>query len=215
MQMNTLLNLQQLPEIETLKLRSQSLAILDAIICAEWENRYYSFTAKWNHNEMLASMRNGSGDGYFILFTEKGSIIKGFSHESQMSPYKAKPNKIWSGVIENVPIVFSGFLQDNAISIEESTFCIWRTNSDLAWNRGKIKFPNSTDPDGAIKLLAVLIGDSNKYIEYAKNYYEIDIEPDLIDHIYLHKPITQKIISSLHSARTRNEISTEIKEIGY
>jgi hypothetical protein len=38
-------DLSALPTIETLKKRTQSLAMLDAIIEREWEYRYYSFNS--------------------------------------------------------------------------------------------------------------------------------------------------------------------------
>jgi hypothetical protein len=75
------------PDVESLKRLSQSLAMLDAILSPDWEFRYYSFNSKWNAGEMMASMRNGSGDDYFILFNSSGAIIKGFAHESPMSPF--------------------------------------------------------------------------------------------------------------------------------
>jgi hypothetical protein len=57
---------------------SKALAMLDAILSPEWEYRYYSCNGKWAPGETMASMRNGSGDGYFILFNGHGAAIKGF-----------------------------------------------------------------------------------------------------------------------------------------
>lgn len=66
--------LKSLPDIEDLRKLTQSLAMLDAIMSPEWEYRYYSFNSKWGEGEMMASMRNGSGDEYFILFDSHGAI---------------------------------------------------------------------------------------------------------------------------------------------
>lgn len=119
-----------LPDVETLKKLSQSLAMLDAIMSPEWEYRYYSFNTKWSENEMMASMRNGSGNDYFILFNKYGAIIKGFAHESLMSPYANDLKKVWKGIFEKVPIEFESFLSEPAFIIEDTTFCIWRKNED-------------------------------------------------------------------------------------
>src|SRR4051812_33026108 len=97
--------LMTLPDIESLKKLSQSLAMLDAIMAPEWESRYYSFNTKWGEGVMIASMRDGSGDEYFILFNPYGAIIKGFAHESSMSPYDTESGKPWSGVLDDVPEV--------------------------------------------------------------------------------------------------------------
>jgi hypothetical protein len=63
--MVTLRSLNVLPSnLEMLK-ASQALAVLDLILMPEWQYRYYSFNKTWSSSEMLASMRNGSGDHYF------------------------------------------------------------------------------------------------------------------------------------------------------
>jgi hypothetical protein len=97
--------LKTLPDIDRLKSLCQSLAMLDAIMSPDWEYRYYSFDSKWDLNEMMASMRNGQGDDFFILFNDNGAIIKGFDHESPMSPYANDPKRVWPGVLDEVPDV--------------------------------------------------------------------------------------------------------------
>jgi len=97
--------------------------MLDAILSPEWEYRSHSFNSKWAPGEEMASMRDGSGDGYFILFTEAGAILTGFSHESQ----------VWQGLLEQgrppsifdgIPDEFESFLTEPAFSIDDSTFCL-------------------------------------------------------------------------------------------
>src|SRR5258708_31307927 len=126
-------NLSALPDITRLKLLTQSLALLDSILCPEWEYRYYSFNANWGSGEDLASMRNGRGDHFFCLFNQSGAILKGFAHEAPMSPFRVNPPQIWPGILESVPNQFTAFLSQPAFSIDETTFCIWRTVSDKAW----------------------------------------------------------------------------------
>jgi hypothetical protein len=48
-----------LPSISELRRLTQSLAMLDAIICPEWNSRYYSFNCNWSAGEAMASMRKG------------------------------------------------------------------------------------------------------------------------------------------------------------
>ena len=69
--------LASLPNVESLKRLTQSLAMLDAIMSPEWESRYYSFNSKWGEGEMMASMKDGSGDECFILFNPHGAIVNG------------------------------------------------------------------------------------------------------------------------------------------
>ncbi len=70
-----------LPSIAEIRCITQSLAMLDAILCPEWEYRYYSFNSAWGPSEEMASMRNGSGDDWFLLLDATGAALKGFAHE--------------------------------------------------------------------------------------------------------------------------------------
>src|SRR5579872_961684 len=121
-------NLVPLPDIPILRRLTQSLAMLDAILSPEWESRYYSFNSRWAEAEMMASMRDGCGDDWFLLFCQAGAALKGFAHESPMAE-----GPTWAGVLSEVPAVFSRFLTEPAFTMEDTTFCIWRTPSDDQW----------------------------------------------------------------------------------
>ncbi|GGV05405.1 hypothetical protein GCM10010502_70370 [Kitasatospora aureofaciens] len=45
-------------------------------------------------------MRNGSGDEYSIVFAPAGVYLRGFDHESPMSPYAE--DGVWPGVVDSV-----------------------------------------------------------------------------------------------------------------
>src|ERR1044072_2466076 len=108
-----------LPNIDALKNLCQSLAMLDAIMSSDRDYRYYSFDSKWGKGEMMATMRDGSGDEYFILFNAHGAIVKGFAHESPMSPWANESRKVWPGVLDDVPAEFQNFLAEAAFSIQQ------------------------------------------------------------------------------------------------
>lgn len=208
-------NLAQLPAIATLKARSQALAMLDAILCPEWEYRYYSFNAHWSETEMMASMRNGSGDEYFILFTPAGAILKGFAHEAPMSPYGFAPPQVWPGVLDTVPREFAAFLTEPAFNLEDTTFCVWRTGPEAAWQHGPIKFPAAPDPDGSQELLALLDGDPQTYRDYAEANYARALPLETIRHVYNQHPLTQPLVAALNSERVLADLAAEQAEIGY
>jgi len=207
--------IENLPDIDSLKLLSQSLAMLDAILSPEWEYRYYSFNSKWAEDQMVASMRNGEGDSYFILFDSNGAIIKGFDHESPMSPHANESNQVWPGVLDNVPDVFQHFLSEPAFVIEETTFCIWRREGDPTWMKGDIVYPDTHDPDGSCWLLAILDGNPEKYRKFAEAYYEKDIPLVAVEQIYNHQPLTEEIITSLNEDIQMEELMLDINEIGW
>lgn len=152
-------DLTAMPDIDGLRRLLKSLAMLDAILCRDGELRYYSFNSKWACGEQMGSMRNGSGDDFVALFNHHGCYLKGFAHESAMTPYRFGENqKLWDGLIESVPKEFGDCLTEPAFSTEDTTFCIWRRHTDSTWQRGEIAFPPGRDPDGSEDLLSILDG---------------------------------------------------------
>ena len=204
-----------LPDIESLRELSQSLAMLDAILSPEWENRYFSFESKWDRGKMTASMRDGCANDYFILFNFDGAIIKGFDHESIMSPYANEPKKVWAGVLDDVPSEFKEFLSEPAFTIEDTTFCIWRRHIDSSWQIGEINYPDDENPDGLEDLLFALDGNPLTYRNFAEEYYEQEIPISLIESVYLHKPLTDELVKTLNKDILIEDLQEDVEKIGY
>jgi len=208
-------NLTALPKSNELKKICQSIAMLDAILEPDWEFRYYSFNSKWDETNQMASMRDGSGDHYFILFKPNGVIIKGFAHESVMGIYAVERGHPWSGVLNNVPSEFNDFLTEPAFSTEETSFCIWFKSSENNWTIGDVRFPKGKDPDGSASLLYILDGNPNAYIAWAEEYYDRNLQPKFVEAIYQHKLLTDKLVMGLNPNLSINDLQEDIIEIGY
>ena len=208
-------DLSRLPGIVDLRRLTQSLAILDAIIEREWDYRYYSFNCKWDVGEQMASMRNGTGDAWFCVFATTGAWLKGFDHESVMSPWHREPVSVWPGVLDDIPTVFAPFLREPAFSIEETTFCIWRRPDDAVWQRGSIEFPPGDDPDGSAYLLQNLDGQPESYQAWSKDYYERDVDLSAVRWIYEHKPLNADVVRVLNAEINVSELLEDAEEIGY
>ncbi len=208
-------NLSGLPDIASLKRLCQSLAMLDAIICPDWQGRCYSFNDCWDKDASLASMRNAEGDDYFILLVSAGAVIKGFAHEAAMSPYRTNPPSIWPGMYDGILKELGAALSAPAFSREEVTFCIWRTREDDGWTRGGITFSDSKDADGSSDLLFLLAGNPHSYQAWAEEYYEREIALSAVKHIYSHKPLTNSIIKLLNAENRLEDLVDDIKETGY
>ena len=205
-----------IPNVETLKKLCQSLATLDAIISPEWDYRYYSFNSKWAEGKMMVSMRNGSGDDYFIiLFNSQGAIMKGFAYESSMSPWATESGQVWPGVLDEVPSEFQEFLTEPAFSMGDTTFCIWRRNVDPSWQVGQIDYPEEDDPDGSEDLLFILDGAPTTYREFAEQYYERPVDLSAVIHIYEQKPLTLEILEALNTEVSREDLKSDLEQIGY
>jgi len=126
--------IQDLPGISRVRDLSKALAMLDAVMSPRWEMRYYSFDSRWAPDEEMASMRDGSGDDYSIVFHATGAFVRGFDHESPMSPYRAAPMQLWPGMLDGLPRELQHLAAEPAFSDPEGTFlataCFWRLKSD-------------------------------------------------------------------------------------
>jgi hypothetical protein len=101
----------RLPDIPTLRRWLQSLAVLDATVCKRPDLRYFAFDATWSETEQIASMSNGSGDEYAIVFGPVGAYVRGFDHESEMSPWARTPMAIAPGLIDEMPLAFREYIE--------------------------------------------------------------------------------------------------------
>jgi hypothetical protein len=154
-----------LPDVPNLLRISKAIAMLDAILCPDWQYRFYSFNSKWAAGEQMASMRDGCGDSYFVLFNSHGAILKGYAHESEAAQFAVEQGNPLAGMFDGVPDEFARFLKEPAFSINDTTFSFWRTNSDSEWRTGSVHCPKTTDPSGASQLLTVLDGDPEFYVQ--------------------------------------------------
>jgi hypothetical protein len=131
-------DLNELPDILAFRRLTQALAMLDAILSPNWESRYYSFNSRWADGEMMASMRNGSGDHWFALLTPAGIALHGLAHESPAF----RPDSPWPGIFDSLPTEFHrSFLNQPAFDTANSTFCVWRSVNDNKWSCGTVKLP--------------------------------------------------------------------------
>jgi hypothetical protein len=208
-------NLSALPTIERLKKLTQSLAMLDAVIEREWDYRFYSFNSNWATGEVMASMRNGQGDSWFCVFGTPGVFLKGFDHESVMSPWNKKPHNVWPGVLENIPEAFKTFATEPVFSMDDTTFCIWRGIHDTDWKAGSIAFPDVKDPDGSEWMLSILDGSPNTYKGWSEGHYEHSISFSAVQQIYKCRPLTAEVIRALNPNVDFPSILGDAAEIGY
>jgi hypothetical protein len=208
-------NLLELPSLYGLLRLTKSLAMLDAIMEPRWEYRYCLFNSKWGAGEQMAKVDNGSGDELFCLFSSVGAAIKGFSHESEMSPWVNDNHKIWPGVLDSVPATFASFLREPAFTMADTTFCIWRTIRDAQWNIGTIEFPEGDDPDGSEDLLELYDGKPESYVGFAEDYYEKKLSIGAVRAIYDHEPLSTDLIQRLNAEVNLESLAKDIDEIGY
>ncbi|MFJ8109926.1 hypothetical protein [Streptomyces sp. NPDC096132] len=208
----------QLPEIAVLREHCRSLAMLEAVLSPERGDRYYSFDDRWSEEESMGSMRDGSGGEYSIAFSAAGAYIRGFDHESAMSPYAG--DGPWPGVLDEVPDVFRSCVEEPAFSDEDGmpvvTACMWRETGDGGWRTGTIDFPDKGDPDGAGRLFQLLVDRSPEgFQRWAEDYYEVPVDLEAVRHVLSSRVLTESVVSALNPGVTLADLAQDIAGIGY
>lgn len=179
--------------------------MLDAILCPEWQYRYYSFNCGWATGAQMASMRDGCGDDWFLLFDSVGAALKGFAHEL------AEDKSFGAKIRAQVPGEFSEFLNEPAFSMHDATFCFWRKADDSVW--GKVE--GSLIEDGSDELLASLVAGPDGYVAWAEDYFEVPVSRQAVCAVFEHAPLTDEIIHTLNPDAELAFVYGEAAEIGY
>jgi hypothetical protein len=193
----------------------QSLAMLDALMEPEWKYRYFSFDARWSDAEQMGSMRNGSGDDLFAVFGGNGCFLRGFDHESVMSPWASPTRAVWNGVLDGIPEEFAASSREPAFHMEDTTFCIWRRIGDSVWKRGNVEFPSGDDPDGSAWMLSFYDGDPQTYATYALKYFGVAVPLKAIRSIFEHAPLSRALTQYFPTGEAFAALRTHADNIGY
>ncbi|WAL70202.1 hypothetical protein OU787_01065 [Kitasatospora sp. YST-16] len=212
----------RLPDLPAVLDRCRAMAMLDAVLSPIWANRYYSCDSRWAPGEVMASMRDGYGNAYRIVFSAGGAFATGFDHESALSPYLQFPEQAWPGLFDGVPEAFQAQLAEPAFcdedGVPEATTCFWREATDSTWRTGN----PAPDPDGheddggAAWLFDVLLdGSPEAYRSFAEKYYEADVDLDAVRHVYALRPLTQEVVHALNPQLELAALAGDVAEIGY
>ncbi|MFD8479982.1 hypothetical protein [Kitasatospora sp. NPDC059673] len=209
-----------LPGIAELRDHCRALAALDAILLPAWGDRCFSYDARWGvaSGEEMASMRDGCGDEYAIVFGPGGAYVRGFAHEAEMSPY-GNDGEVWPGVLDEVPAAFAAQVAEPAFSDENDTpvvtACLWRETADPAWKHGTIDFPPVPDPDGADGLFALLTGRRPAaYHAHAEECLETEIDLAAVRAVFAGEPLTDGLVAALNPELTLADLAEDLAGIG-
>jgi hypothetical protein len=212
-----------LPGIEELRDHCRGLAMLDAVLCPEGDGRYHFFDTARTEGERTASMRDGLGGEYAIVFSAAGACVRGFDHGSLMSPYaRMDVPAVWPGVLDEVPDVFRRHVTDPAFRDEGGvpvvTCCLWRRAGEPAWRTGAVDFPEEGDgdPDGANMLFELLVDRSPEACAaWASDVHEIPVDVDAVRAVLDQRPLTPELVAALNPEITLADLAEDIAGIGY
>jgi len=184
---------------------------MDALLSPEWEYRYYSFNSGWSEAEQMASMRDGSGDHYFMLFTGGGAVAKCFAHEigaSQRVPVSL------TDLHRVIPERYQSFLSEPAVSMDAVSLLTWFDVEQQVWLQ--ISPDESTTEHPADSLMEMLsAAQPGTYVDWAQEYFEREIPTEAVAAIFAHQPLTDTLITAFNDDLSLVDVLDECREIGY
>lgn len=200
-------NYDQLQSPDNLRSTCKAISVLDAILCQQWEYRYYSYNSSWAENEEFCEMRNGEGDQVLLLFQENGCVINGFSHESDQQD-KTKLTK-------TLPEQFNEFIFGEPVNSIGTTFCLWTTVTGT-WQRGEIE----NYKDNSEELLNMFDGNPQTYIDWAKDYFDTikdnNIPVETVRDLYNGLPLTKAMVLTIvEELEDWEQLEADLLEIDY
>ena|ERR1700733_2605227 len=187
----------KLPPPRELERICKGIAALDAMVSEDWQYRAYSFTATWGADRM-ASMRNGAGDDWFIVFARAGVFVKSFWHEYEHEDVAA--------IYKGIPVGLAPLVREPSFLMEDVTFGGFHDGTK--WTlRGNAK--------PLVEEFAVLSGDAAAYQSYIAAVFDVKLPLDAIAHVLAGKPLDAKLVARITKDRTLAELRAELAEISY
>ncbi len=175
-----------------LKDRMKIYAILDIVFSEEWEYRYFLYYPDWDikKEEELGAIKNNEGDEVYILFNKKKFFGKIYNDKEKQC-------------LKEYPEAYKNFLSEPAFLSEKISYLFYGENNEI-----KEFFPKRKK-----SLLEILL-DDGLYIKWINDYYEINVNKEIIlklikNNIKINKEIALKINKNCNW----NSIEDEINKI--
>lgn len=203
----------RLPNSSDLQRICKSVALLDAVLQPEWDLRYFSFNTRWRHNKALASMKTAEGDEYYLVFCSYGTILIGHTPHSPLARLLRHSPASRARLNACVPDVFRDEMNEPVFETGEASVFLWNTAMAPGW--GYARLPEIIKEDYSEDLLFILNGDPVTYVMWVAEYFEVDLDVEIVRAIYKHTPLTSSIIARINADAEYSRVVKEAEDIGY
>jgi hypothetical protein len=174
-------------------------------------------------------MDDGAGNNLSVLFSKAGVFMKGFDHESPMSPF-SKPFKICAGIYHGFPEALRAYLENpesigeddgydkfpgayekngKEVKLTPVTFSAWWDSSAKKWQCGDVEFPEfkRLQSDGASFLIGRINSDSLEE--------DYDFSDELLAAVEKREPLTEALTGDLEKKPDPAKLAGYLETIGY
>lgn len=135
--------------------------------------------------------------------------MKGFDHESELSPYAKPEYGVYPGIYDQTPTLLLALLEDEALEKEDVTFCIWRETTDTKWRMGDVHTSEKIS-DGSEFLLSTFFETPEDYVNWAHSYYDLPISIETVRQIYNGSTITEAENRILNPNQNMEDVLQEL-----
>ncbi|MFT3711599.1 MAG: hypothetical protein QM817_28515 [Archangium sp.] len=204
--------LESLPYPELMERRLRCFTMVDAIVNPEF--RAFEWHPKWGRGQRMGAFKDGSGNFFFAWFCKAGAVIRGFDHESVMSPFQSDPPVEWPALFEGLPSALAYAKSEPAFALEEITFACWAKGAEGDWASSKsVKFPRrSADADGSKELLKCF---QPNFARWAAEYYGDAVHAKSLKAIWDDEPITRAMLDAMNPEHELAMVKEEAKLCGF
>lgn len=199
--------LRSLPDPASMQRTLRSLTMLDAIVAPDF--RAFEWHPKWGKGQQMGAFKDGEGNFFFAWFSVKGTVIRGFDHESKMSPFQHDPPREWPGLTKGLPSSLSYAKKEPAFALDELTFCTWNTDSG-GWKCGPVKMAKSGD--GSEELLACFRSDFSRF---AAKYFGEKFDRSALEALRDFRPLNKRSLNLLSGDLDLAMVKEEAKLCGF
>ena len=200
-------------EIKQLKENMRRMAAIDIVLSEEENLRSFFYKCNWEDQVDMAWYENGGGDDIYIAFKGDEAIMKGFDHESEVSPHAQEEFKIGEGIYDQTPNHLLDLIRNEAIEFEDVTFCYWKTAKDSTWQHGNIQRADDVD-DGSSWLLDSLHTSVESHSEWILDYHEISPDKAALTTLFSNDNWPIKDVMALEPKFNKSNCESELNGLG-
>ena len=196
------------PPPEEVERRARALAMLDAILSPEWEDRYFSFDRAWIAYARMASARSGSGDEAFMLFSGGECVFGQLLHEV---PACLSLTEVRATGTANHSPLLEEFLAEPAFSTDHLTEVGWCVAGSRHWV--VVQPFGELLADSLFQLL--FQGDASQYAAWASDMFELPVPETVAELVFQHTPLTPLLVQALNPEADWESVCGEAARMGY
>ena len=213
--MNITQKYQTIPDVNTLRNHLMLYAKIDFLLSLEDEDEdgaYYHYDDKdWLPGGDYIRVDDGCGDHVHILMTPNGTVIKGFAHESKLSPYNPHLPEWISrhDFFAGLPEELKKEIINPSFEPECTTFVVWAQEGDRWQFAAMAEALNEFD--GSAEFLEPL-ADLASYYNLLTEYYEVELDWAALEKLYHGAPFTESILATLFPEKDPNALLNMLEE---